>query len=97
MGSMANFGFAQAAKFVKRLRLNRIIVMSEIKMKNGSTITFIEGSGEKVTGYTQKYLDKEPVNVIPEKLDPEYEQWLDSLVADEQQQDYLNKDNWPEF
>lgn len=42
-----------------------------------------------MTDLTQKYLDKELVNPIPEKLPPDYDEWLDAQQPDEQQLEYM--------
>lgn len=36
-----------------------------------------------MSDFTQKYLDKEAVNIIPEVLPPDYDEWIDTLVPDE--------------
>lgn len=46
---------------------------------------------------TQKYLDKEPVDSIPEKLPPDYDEWLDSQQPDEQQLEYMAASYEPVF
>lgn len=38
---------------------------------------------------TQKYLDKELVNSIPEVLPPDYDEWLDKMQPTPDQQDEM--------
>ncbi len=40
---------------------------------------------------TEKYLDKELVDSMPEKLPPDYDEWLDAQQPDEQQKEYMDK------